>query len=176
MAMSPEEIARLLVRDRDRYIARIWSLINDFDQAEDLFQGICVDAVQQRDSIEGETHLANWVYQAARFRAIDVLRKRQSRPMVFDTALLDLIEREWDAQPADRAQRVKRALRDCIQTLTPNARELIRLRYERNIKGKQLAETVGKKPNAVFVALSRIHRTLTDCIEARLRREEATDA
>lgn len=103
MPMSPEDIARLLVRDRDRYVARIWSLVNDFDLAEDLFQAICVDAVQQRDAIADESHLTRWIHQAARFRAIDVLRRRQARPMMFDTDLLDLIESEWDQQPQMRA-------------------------------------------------------------------------
>lgn len=63
-----------------------------------------------------------------------------------------------------------------MEQLTPNARELIDLRYARDIKGRALAEKLGRKPNAVFVALSRIHRTLSDCIQARLSREEAADA
>ncbi|QNN22180.1 sigma-70 family RNA polymerase sigma factor [Planctomycetales bacterium ZRK34] len=176
MPMSPEDIARLLVRDRDRYVARIWGLIHDFDQAEDLFQAICVDVVQQRESIADETHLARWIHQAARFRAIDVLRRRESRPMVFDTDLLDLIDSEWDAQSHEQSQQTRRAMRHCLDQLTPKTRELIHLRYVRDLKGRTLAEHLGRKPNAVFVALSRAHRALSDCIRARLRLEEAADA
>ena len=175
MPMSPEDIARLLVRDRDRYVARIWSLIHDFDQAEDLFQAICVDVVQQRDAISDETHLARWIHQAARFRAIDVLRRDQARPLIFDSALLNLLEAEWDQQPQAQAQQIKHALHHCVEQLTPHARELIDLRYAHDIKGRALAEKLGRKPNAVFVALSRIHRKLSDCISARLRREGVAD-
>jgi RNA polymerase sigma-70 factor, ECF subfamily len=36
------------------------------------------------------------------------------------------------------------------------------------ISGPRLAEVVDRKLNAVYVALSRIHRSLGDCIKQRL--------
>ena len=175
MPMKPEDIARILVRDRDRYIAGIWGVVRDFDLAEDLFQDVCSDAVQKRDEIDDERHLGNWVRRAGRFRAIDALRRKRSNPLVFDDDVLALIDDEWQDTTHDAAQRAKRALRHCMSQLTDNARELIQLRYADDIKGKQLAERLGKKPNAVFVALSRIHKTLGECIETRLQTEAVRD-
>lgn len=175
LPMPPEQIARILVRDRDRLIAPIWAVVRDFDLAEDLYQDICADAVEKRDTIDDEPHLINWVRRAGRFRAIDALRRRDSNPLVFDNDVLALIDDEWESPDTDDARRTGQALRHCMDKLTPNAKQLIHLRYAENIKGNALAKRVGKKPNAVFVALSRIHKTLGQCIEAQLALERADD-
>lgn len=175
MPMPPQQIARILVRDRDRLIAPIWAVVRDFDLAEDLYQDICADAVEKRDEIDDERHLINWVRRAGLFRGIDALRRREANPLVFDTDVLALIDDEWTEPDLDEGRRKGQALRHCMGKLTPNAQQLIHLRYAENIKGKALAEKLGKKPNAVFVALSRVHKTLGQCIEAELAREGVDD-
>ncbi len=175
MPMPPQQIARILVRDRDRLIAPIWAVVRDFDLAEDLYQDICADAVEKRAEIDDEPHLINWVRRAGRFRSIDALRRRESNPLVFDTDVLALIDDEWSAPDPEEGRRKGQALRHCMEKLTPNAKQLIHLRYAENIKGKALAERLGKKPNAVFVALSRTHKTLGQCIEAQLAKEGDDD-
>jgi len=175
--MLPEHIAACLVRDRDHYLARAYSVVRDFDLAEDVVQEVCVEAIRHREQIDDEPHLRNWLRQAVRFRAIDALRRRSSSPLLFDTDVLGLIDDEWDDRDEHGGDRPSlQALRDCLDELTPHAREIVELRYGQNIKGRALAERLGRKPNTVFVAISRIHRTLAECIARRLGGKAASDA
>ena len=55
--------------------------------------------------------------------------------------------------------------------LTPNNREIVRLRYFEGRAGAQVAEAMGRKLETVYQALARIHRTLADCVRQRLANE-----
>jgi RNA polymerase sigma-70 factor (ECF subfamily) len=81
-----------------------------------------------------------------------------------DEILLDQMEEIWaEHDPSPTADLVE-ALRHCLERLSPNARELVKLRYQDGISGSRLAEVVNRQLNTVYVALSRIHRSLGDCI------------
>ena len=60
------------------------------------------------------------------------------------------------------------ALRKCLDGLTDKARATIRMRYFEGLRGKQVAEKLGRKPETVYKALQRIYVTLADCIEKKL--------
>ena len=42
------------------------------------------------------------------------------------------------------------------------------MRYFEGLRGKQVAEKLGRKPEAVYKALQRIYVTLAECIERKL--------
>ena len=56
----------------------------------------------------------------------------------------------------------------CLEQLSPCAQNLVKLRYAEGVSGERLAEVVDRSLNTVYVALSRIHRSLGDCIKQRL--------
>lgn len=60
------------------------------------------------------------------------------------------------------------ALKACLERLSPYSRRLIELRYAQGISGPQLAEAVGRKLNTIYVALTRTHRTLAECVRAEM--------
>jgi DNA-directed RNA polymerase specialized sigma24 family protein len=65
-------------------------------------------------------------------------------------------------------------LRKCVGELSPDAREIVRLRYVENVRGAALAEVIGKPVNTVMVALSRINRRLAKCVRIKLALEAAS--
>jgi RNA polymerase sigma-70 factor (ECF subfamily) len=112
----------------------------------------------------------------ARDEAVTVLRRAGRQPMVFDGAVLDLLESDWQAQDVRQTQETVEALRRCIEQLTPNNQRILRLRYMQNLQGTQVASELGRKLDTVYKALTRIHKSLLDCIQHRLAAEEARDA
>jgi RNA polymerase sigma-70 factor (ECF subfamily) len=83
-----------------------------------------------------------------------------------------MLEPHWDNHDDDvRSARVD-ALHECLDELTPNSRKIVEMRYADGVIGKSLAEALGKPVNTVYVALSRIHRRLADCVRRRIAREE----
>ena len=67
----------------------------------------------------------------------------------------------------------RKALRECVEKLSPYARQLIRMRYVDDLSAQDVAERLNRSPNTIYVALSRTYRHLADCVERRLAREGA---
>jgi RNA polymerase sigma factor (sigma-70 family) len=169
-ALTEKQLVQHLMQGRSRLVAYIWSIVRDLPLAEDIYQDLCGEAVEKRPTIESEEHLANWLRRGARFRAIDALRSRQSKPLVFDHSIYQMLEDDLAADAATGSD-LHHALNDCLDTLGPDARQMIRLRYDDNLSGPQIAQRVGRKLPTVYVTFTRIHRTLAECIRARLADE-----
>ena len=56
--------------------------------------------------------------------------------------------------------------------LPPTARELVELRYQRELKPGAIADLKNWTPNSVYVALSRARALLRDCLESKLTPNE----
>ena len=168
MGLTEDIVVRFLVSNRPHLLAFIRGIVRDRGLAEDVYQDVCVSVVLKRDEIDDVGHLRNWCRQAARFRAIDALRKRNSGAYVMDQAVLDLVEADWAQRDDQTFERRHDALRACLEQLSPYVQELIRLRYGEGLTGAGLAKALNRQVNTVYVALSRAHNTLAACIRARL--------
>ncbi|HWL09964.1 MAG TPA: sigma factor-like helix-turn-helix DNA-binding protein, partial [Planctomicrobium sp.] len=60
------------------------------------------------------------------------------------------------------------ALNQCLRKLTENNREIVRLRYLEGRTGSDLARHFGRKLATIYQAISRIHKSLGECIRIRL--------
>lgn len=168
MAVDQKTIMCVLVGDRTKVLAYIWSIVRDETLAEDIFQDICVLAIEKGDTINDEQHLIHWSRQAARYKSLEAMRDRQIRVLTLDDDVLQLLEDNWQSHDDEPAPARGQALKHCLSLLSPFARKLVDLRYGEGISGKQLADSVDRKLNTVYVALSRTHRALRQCIERRL--------
>jgi RNA polymerase sigma-70 factor (ECF subfamily) len=174
--MEQEPLVRILLKERAKLTAYIWSIVRDVHVTDDVYQDLCVKAIAKRDQIRDAAHLLAWCRRVARDEAVTVLRRAGRQPMVFDGAVLDLLESDWQAQDVRQTQETVEALRRCIEQLTPNNQRILRLRYMQNLPGTQVASELGRKLDTVYKALTRIHKSLLDCIQHRLAAEEARDA
>src|SRR4051812_24664222 len=107
MAISRDTVVRLLLRERTKVLAFIYSILGDHQAAEDVFQDVSVLAIDRCGEIEGESHLLGWLRNAARFKALKARRQRRAQPVLLDDDVLDLIDGEWqrlDEQPARELQ------------------------------------------------------------------------
>ena len=155
------------MRERVKLLAYIRAIVCDHHLAEDVFQEVAVLAVRKRDEIRDGQHFLAWMRLAARHHALKVLR-RQHRSLLLDEALLDHLDEQWAEHDPSSTTDLVEALRSCVERLSPHARHLVKLRYADGISGLRLAEVVDRSLNTVYVSLSRIHRSLKDCIRQRL--------
>jgi RNA polymerase sigma-70 factor, ECF subfamily len=157
----------LLLRERVKLLAYITAIVRDNHLAEDVFQEVALLAVRKRDEIRDGQHFLAWMRLAARHHALKVLH-RQQRQLFLDEILLDHLDEQWAELDPSSDSDLMEALRHCVERLSPHARDIIKLRYADGISGLRLAEVVDRSLNTVYVALSRIHRSLGDCIRQRL--------
>ncbi|QNN24792.1 sigma-70 family RNA polymerase sigma factor [Planctomycetales bacterium ZRK34] len=171
MAIEQDTIVRVLVKDRARLLAYIWAIVSDVHVAEDVLSEVTVLAVKKREQIADEAHLAGWLRIAARTEALKALRTDRSRPTPMSDQLIDLLDAEWATRDAQSSNDLADALQICMQRLSPRARQLVKLRYAEGLSGAVLAEKLNQRIKSIYVAISRVHRALGDCIRAHVARE-----
>ena len=165
--LHPENIAAILLAERMPLTAFFASVTRDFHLAEDVFQEVCVKAVARAETFETPAHLMNWTRLTGKNRAIDILRARDGRYIGLSDEMLALLAAEWPEK--SRADAMQEALGQCIEQITPNNRELLRLRYFERRNCTDVVAIMGRKIETVYQALARLHKTLGDCIRARLQ-------
>ena len=167
--LPPESIAATLLAERLPLTAYFASVTRDFHLAEDVFQEISVKAVGRAAEFESPAHVLNWSRVAGRNRSIDLLRARGGRYVGLSEAMLATLAAEWPDQT--EASPMHEALRFCLGSITPNNRELLRLRYFEQRNCTEVATIMGKKIESVYQALTRIHRALGECVKHRMAQE-----
>ena len=168
MPVTSEQILRLTLRERIRLVAYISTIVRDRHLAEDLFQELSVEALGKAESINDEEHLQKWLRTGARFRAIDALRKKSRSPISFSPELISQLDEAWAKASAPPPSDSVEMLRKCLDEISPRARRLVDLHYREGLTGKELAEKMQQTTNAVYVALSRVHKALRECVKFRM--------
>ncbi|MDX1565259.1 MAG: sigma-70 family RNA polymerase sigma factor [Phycisphaeraceae bacterium] len=171
--MNQEEALRLLLVNRAKLLGYIRSIVRDAETAEDVFQNLSILLLKKHGQIEDEKGFMPWSLHAARLECMNAIRRKRRREISLSEEALNQLDRQW--LQAERAQNSEllEALEGCLKKLTPRARRLIRLRYSDNLSGRELAETVGRKVNSIYVALSRIYQNLNRCIQQRMASTKA---
>ena len=164
MALQHDTVVRLLLSGRLGILAYIRSIVRDFDLAEDIFQEVSMLALAKRKKIRDADHFAGWIRQAARYESLSMLRKRRGLPSLLSESTLDLLDATWDHDDSEAQNQRIEALHDCIGELTERSQSIVNLRYIQGMKGAELACVLQRPVNTVYVALSRIHRFLGDCV------------
>ena len=173
MSLEQDQIVRILFANRARILSYIWSIVRDFDVAEDVFQEVSVLAVKKAESINDEQHLHHWIRVTARLSCLSTLRRLGRRPVPMDASLLDQLDAAWKTVESAHANEPLEALNWCLKRLSKHAREIIDYRYRKGLTGSALGDAMGQSLNTVYVALSRIHSTLRNCVHGRLGRAES---
>ena len=162
---------RLLLANRAMLLGYINVITGDPTLTEDVFQEVSIVVMEKFPDVRDSDGFRPWSRTIARFQALKAVNKRRANPVILASEIIDRLDRAWDEHDREdpRASSVA-ALERCIARLTPRAQELVQLRYHEDLSGQQLAERLRKPLNTIYVAISRIHRTLADCVRGELAR------
>lgn len=164
-----EDVTAVLLVERLPLTAFIAGVTRDFHLAEDVFQEVCVRAVSLTADFESAAHVIHWARVTGKNRAIDILRTRHGRYEGLSDEILETLVTEWP-ESSGVAPR-QEALRKCIEQLTPNSRELLRMRYFEKRSCPDIATALGRKIETLYQALARIHKSLGECVRLRVQQE-----
>ena len=121
------------------------------------------------ETTSGEGAFKAWVFGIARNRIRTYFRQR-SKNLREQQLDLEAELAEWRSEQCDedvtaeRSEREKRALHQCLQRLAARHRELIQQFYFQGVSAESIAERHGKKAGAVRMSLLRIRNALGKCI------------
>ncbi|MBI1371513.1 MAG: sigma-70 family RNA polymerase sigma factor [Phycisphaera sp.] len=176
MPLDQETVVRHLLRDRAKVVGYIRGIVGDAHLAEDVFQNLTILAMHKHAEIADEDHLPLWIRRSARFEALNLLRKRGRSPLMIDSAVVERLDDHWAAYDHRTGGEMMDALHTCMDTLTPNARRMVELRYLQNLTSAQVAKELQRKAATVYQALMRIRQTLAECVRRRTLDEGVTRA
>jgi RNA polymerase sigma-70 factor (ECF subfamily) len=167
MTMKVDEVVGVLLRWRLRVTGVAAAIARDVHAADDIFQQVVLAALEDTGQFRDASHLLAWAVRAARHRAIDLSRRRKM--ISLPDEVLDLLEAQWaNPVPASWPDRME-ALHRCVSRLGTRARELLQKKYADGLTVTVIAAQLRRTPDAMYQALSRIHRSLRECVARELK-------
>ena len=174
---QPDDKRRAVMKLALEHRAQLWGflvgLTKNPSRAEDLFQNTYLILCEKWEQYRPGTNFLAWARQIARYEFLASVDPER-RPFV--TAEMEVLEsalRAAESQGGSPSTRCE-ALRLCLDQM-PQARgrRMLELRYGEGLPGEKVAAQLGLSVNALYTMLSRVRRILQECIERRLRAEEA---
>jgi RNA polymerase sigma-70 factor (ECF subfamily) len=165
------EFVRLLAAHELRLSVYVHTLVPLWNDAEDVLQNTKVRLWEQFDQFQPGTDFAAWAFTVAGYMIRTYRKQCHRQRLCFADNLLQKIAAE--TSPADSAGEDRiAALVECVRALGDTSRQLLRLFYTDRQRVKDIARQLGQAPTATYQALSRIRRSLSECVEKRLHEEE----
>ena len=174
--MERSEILRVLMPERTKQIALAWSILRQSHLSEDAYQDMLARVFENDGIFEGPQHLRDWSWKVLRNRSYELIRQRKYQVSLLDDSILDLVDAELERRDTSDIPLRADALRSCLDELSDKSRETIRMRYFEGLRGNQVAERLGRKPESVYKALQRIYVTLGECIQRQLATLDTGDS
>lgn len=147
----------LLMRHKQRVYAYIMQMVKDPDASEDIFQETFVKAImtirQGRYSEVGK--FSAWITRIARNLIIDYFRQEKAEAAVStDDENYDVLNRrelsEGTVEDMMIDSQIRADIRRIIMHLPENQREVLMMRYYKNLSFKEIAELTGVSINTAL--------------------------
>lgn len=163
--LTPDLAAAAFERSRARMRSFAYTIVRDEQLAEDVVQEVGLSLASRLPEVDDLSHFERWLLRVTRHRAIDCYRQRRGQPVALSEGALAAIE---DSFAEEGEGETTAALARCVAKLSRYGQQLVRLRYREGLIGAALARRLKRKPNAVYVALSRVHKELGACVRRQL--------
>ncbi len=162
---------KLFVENQKAIYSYIFSLVYNADAADDILQDTVALMWEQFDSYREGTSFVAWGVTIARYKVFEHIRRNRMQYASLSDGLLEKISLTAESRLSSVDQRTA-VLRECVKKLREQDRKLLEIRYEKQMKVKDIAEVINRPLQGLYQAMSRIHNTLLRCIEASLQRME----
>lgn len=155
----------LFSRHHVRVYRFVLRLIGNETVAEDLISEVFLDVWRQADRFEGRSAVSTWILAIARFKALSAMRRR-SEEALDDHAAAALEDPADDPEIAVQKKDKGDVLRMCLQSLSPEHREIIDLVYYHERSVEDAAAIVGIPENTVKTRMFYARKKLGELLKA----------
>lgn len=132
----------LFARHHVRVYRFVLRLVRNEAAAEDLISEVFLDVWRQAAKFEGRSAVSTWILSMARFKALSSLRRRTEEALDDETA--GTIEDTDDDPETALAKKDKgAALRQCLERLSAEHREIVDLVYYHEKSVAEVSSIVG---------------------------------
>ena len=172
MNHSKEQFSRLYLEHSRNLLGYIITLVGNRSEAEDVLQNVCVVLWEKFDEFEPGTNFLAWARRIAYLKVLEHHRLGRGQAKLLRERFFQVADAAYTTAKDDgHLLKERLALRACSEKLHHRDREIIACVYERNLSLKNTAAELGRPTNTVYKAMSRIRRTLAECVRRALRNE-----
>ena len=161
-----------LTESQNRLYAFILVLLPDPHAARDVLQETNLVIWDRADEYRTAKSFWAWASGIARKKVPTYFRDCGRDRLVFDDALVESLALVADHVSEEDELRGSK-LRDCLEELPPDKRDLLSGRYVSKASISALAQQLGRSNAAVGMLLYRLREILANCIRRKLAEEEA---
>jgi len=155
----------LFARHQTRVYRFVLRLVGNQSIAEDLIGEVFLDVWRQADRFEGRSAVSTWLLAIARFKALSAIRRRPEEELDDETA--GTIEDASDNPEVTLQKKDKGALlRKCLQSLSPEHREVIDLVYYHEKSVEEVADITGIPEATVKTRMFYARKKLSELLKA----------
>lgn len=170
--MSDTEQTEIFVQHltecQGRLFGYAYSMLGEHSRAMDVVQETNLVLWRKKAEFREGAPFMPWALAIARFQVLAHVRDQGRDKCLLDTELVAALSDETERQ-VDQLETMRLALRRCMSDLPREKMELLQLRYYRAMPIAEIAKSVGRKADAVKVALLRLRRGLADCMHRRMQ-------
>ncbi|MDT3415665.1 RNA polymerase sigma-70 factor (ECF subfamily) [Brevibacillus aydinogluensis] len=117
--------------------------------ADDLTTTVFLKALEKFDQYSRTSPFASWIFRIAHNTYVDFMRKNREFPVDQDDLLGGEPDDTWQPERQALTNEEIRLLRDRLDKLTQDQRDVLTLRYFADLKISQVAEVLGKTESSV---------------------------
>ena len=151
------------------------TLVRDEADAEDILQQAKLVMWRSFSKFNPGTNFGAWARKIILNQVLNYRQKQKRSRLWFTDDILELVAEEMEE--ADGVlQRQQAALQDCVKKLPPDQQVILQQRYFANRSIEEIAKAAGRTEGAVYRLLSRIRKSLHDCISRSLEKEASHHA
>ncbi len=161
---------RLLSQHERRLYAYVLSLVMNWADADEIVQETNVRLWEQFDEYRPGSDFGAWACTIAYYQVLSHRNRTRGGQVHFGGRFFEAVAEEMTHATVEMDERL-RALAGCLERLSEPNRSLIQRCYAGGASIREIAEQLGRSQEATYKAVSRIRRTLHDCIEGTLREE-----
>lgn len=154
---------------RDLYRYALMLVVRQAD-ADDVLQEASVALWRKFDDYDPNRPFLPWAKRVVFLEVLNFRKRQRSSPVFLTDTVIDQLA--VDDSVHEGVLDVQRdALGRCLKKLSPKDQKLLDARYDDNVKLAEFAESIGRSIASVYVTLSRIRKTLLQCVDRTLRTE-----
>lgn len=160
---------KLLLEHQAKIHAYILTLVPNYADADDVLQNVSEVIWRRFDQFQPGTNFLSWALRCAHLEILNFRKKKsRSREIIFDQTtfeqMLPILNDE-----IKKVDYRRDALEQCLKKLGTTGREIIKMRYNMDLRPKEIGIRLGYTVASMYKLISRIHNKLLSCIERTLR-------